>query len=208
MCNLGVAAAHGDIVVLLDTAVEPIDPGWLTELVTHALRDEIGLVGALLYYPDETIQHAGVVLGLNGIADRPYIGYPRGFRGVDSRLLAVHSVTAMTTVCAAVRRDVFAQVGGLDERLAVAYQDIDLCLRVAELGLRNVLTPHAELYLHDPGSLDYHDGKSAGPQQRADELYFRTKWQDRAGRDPSYNVNLTRSGLAYALRLDEGPDSG
>src|SRR5262249_30793521 len=124
LCNKGVAAARGDVVLLLNNDVNPINPDWLEEMVCHAVRPEIGLVGPILYYPNGTIQHAGVVLGLNGTADRPYIGYPRGFRGVDNRLGCVHVVSAMITACAALRRSLYDRVGGMDESLPVACNDL------------------------------------------------------------------------------------
>jgi O-antigen biosynthesis protein len=199
LCNEGVAAANGDVILLLNNDVEPIGPGWLKELVAHAHRPEIGMVGAVLYYPNDTIQHAGVVLGLNGVADRPYIGYPRGFRGVDSRLLCVHTVTAVVTACAAVRRNIYERVGGMDERLPIACNDLDLCLRVAELGYRNVLTPHAELYHHESASRGYQYASAASVQGAADEARFQEKWRGKLHRDRAYNANLTLRGTAYSL---------
>ena len=203
LCNNGVAAARGEIVVLLNNDVEPIEADWLKELVTHARRPEIGLVGALLYYPNDTIQHAGVVIGLNGVADRPYIGYPRGFRGVDSRLLSVHTVTAMITACAAVRRSVYQRVGGMDETLPINCNDLDLCLRVADLGLRNVLNPHAELYHYESASRGYHYGTATNVQEADEEAHFREKWRGRLDRDPAYNPNLTLAGTAYSLAFGD-----
>ncbi len=167
--------------MLLNNDVDPIRPDWLAELVVHALRPGVGLVGAMLYYPDDTIQHAGVVLGLNGIADRPYIGYPRGFRGMDSRLAAVHTVSAMITACAAVRRDVYRAAGGMDETLAIACNDLDLCLRVAGLGYRNVLTPHAELYHDESASRGYRYRTATNAQEAADEARFRGEMARQAG---------------------------
>lgn len=202
LCNAGVKHSIGEVVVLLNNDVEPVSASWLTELVTQSRRPGIGLVGAMLYYPNDTIQHAGVVLGLNGIADRPYIGYPRGFRGVDGRLVAVHTVTAMITACASIRRSTYDAVGGMDESLPVEYNDIDLCLRVADLGLRNILTPFAELYHHESASRGYHYHTPATAQAKADEAHFRRKWGDRLARDPTYNPNLTRSGTAFALGAD------
>ncbi len=199
LCNSGVAAAGGEVVVLLNNDVDPINSDWLTEMVGHALRPEVGLVGAMLYYPDDTIQHAGVVLGLNGVADRPYIGYPRGFRGIDSRLLAVHSVSAMITACAAVRRDVYLAAGGMDETLEIACNDLDLCLRVADMGYRNVLTPHAELYHDESASRGYQYGTATNAQEAADEARFREKWRGKLERDPTYNPNLTLEGAAFSL---------
>lgn len=199
LCNAGVAAARGEVVVLLNNDVDPVDADWLGELVVHALRTDVGLVGAMLYYPDDTIQHAGVVLGLNGVADRPYIGYPRGFRGIDGRLLAVHTVSAMITACAAVRREVYRAVGGMDETLAIACNDLDLCLRVAALGYRNLLTPHAELHHDESASRGYRYRTASNAQEAADEARFRDKWRGRLGRDPTYNPNLTLEGAAFSL---------
>jgi len=199
LCNAGVAAAQGEIVVLLNNDVSPINADWLPELVGHALRPEIGMVGAMLYYPNDTIQHAGVVLGLNGIADRPYIGYPRGFRGMDGRLLAVHTVTAMITACSALRRQLYLEVGGMDEALQIACNDLDLCLRVAERGYRNVLTPHAELYHDESASRGYQYGTGTNAQEAADEARFREKWRGRLHGDPTYNPNLSLEGAAFSL---------
>jgi glycosyltransferase involved in cell wall biosynthesis len=201
LCNEGVAASSGEIVVLLNNDVNPINPDWLGELVTHARRREIGLVGAMLYYPNNTIQHAGVVLGLNGVADRPYIGYARGFRGVDSRLLAVHTVSTMITACSAVRRCVYQAAGGMDEELLIACNDLDLCLRVAELGHRNILTPHAELYHHESATRGYHYSTAMSAQAAMDERRFREKWSSKLTGDHTYNPNLTLEGLAFSLPM-------
>lgn len=200
LCNQGVEAARGEVVVLLNNDVDPIGPGWLAEIVSQCLRPGIGLAGAMLYYPDDTIQHAGVIIGLNGVADRPYIGYPRGFRGVDNRLAAVHTLTAMITACAAVRRSLYLEVGGMDESLAVDCNDLDLCLRIAERGYRNVLAPHAELHHLESASRGYHYGQQRAKDESQDEKRFREKWKDRLLGDPTYNPNLTLSGLAFSLK--------
>lgn len=199
LCNAGVRTADGRIIVLLNNDIEPIAPDWLEELVRHAVRPCIGMVGATLYYPNDTIQHAGVVVGLNGVADRPYVGYPRGFRGVDARLGYVRTVTAMITACAAIRRETYDTVGGMDEALPIACNDIDICLRVADLGLSNIITPFAELYHHESASRGYHYQTAASVQETADEERFREKWGARATFDPMYNPNLTRNGLAFSL---------
>jgi GT2 family glycosyltransferase len=199
LCNRGVAAARDGIILLLNNDVEPIAPDWLDELVRHAARPTIGLVGATLYYPDDTLQHAGVVLGLNGVADRPYVGYPRGFRGVDARLGYVHRVSAMVTACAAVRRQCYLEVGGMDEGLPIACNDLDLCLRIGDLGLVNVITPFAELYHHESASRGYHYETPQSVQESADEERFRVKWRGRIERDPMYNPNLAHKGLAFSL---------
>jgi glycosyltransferase involved in cell wall biosynthesis len=199
LCNRGVAEAKGEVVVLLNNDVDPINADWLEELVGQSLRPGIGLVGAMLYYPDDTIQHAGVILGLNGVADRPYIGYPRGFHGVDNRLAAVHSVTAMITACAALRRTTYLEVGGMDEALPVDCNDLDLCLRVAERGYRHVITPFAELYHHESASRGYHYQGQSADNESEDEVRFRRKWSHRLTADPAYNPNLATRGAAFSL---------
>jgi GT2 family glycosyltransferase len=206
LCNRGAEAARGDVLVLLNNDVHPINPDWLAELVAQCLRPEIGLVGAMLYYPDDTIQHAGVILGLNGVADRPYIGYPRGFPGVDNRLLAPHTVTAMITACAALRRDLWREVGGMDETLPVDCNDLDLCLRVARRGRRNIVTPHAELYHHESASRGYHYHLPGAQSESDDERRFREKWGEGVFRDPTYNPNLSRLGTAFSLP-GQAPDA-
>jgi glycosyltransferase involved in cell wall biosynthesis len=199
LCNTGVAASQGDIVVLLNNDVEPMSDDWLSELVVNAVRPEIGMVGAMLYYPDHTIQHAGVVLWLNGVADRPYLGVPRGFAGVDNRLIAVHTVTAVITACAAVRRTVYREVGGMDEQLPIACNDLDLCLKIAEAGYRNIITPFAELYHRESASRGYHYRTAEAMQETLDETLFRKRWAARWPSDPMYNPNFTLNGPGFCI---------
>jgi glycosyltransferase involved in cell wall biosynthesis len=199
LCNEGVASCRGSVVVLLNNDVEPMGSEWLGELVVNALRPQIGVVGAMLYYPDRSIQHAGVVLWLNGVADRPYIGFPRGFRGVDNRLSAVHTVTAVITACAAVRTATYTAVGGMDTALPVACNDVDLCLRVARAGYRNIVTPYAELYHRESASRGYHYLGAEAVQESADEAKFRDKWAAVIPRDPTYNPNFVLQGTAFTL---------
>lgn len=198
-CNLGVHNAVGDVVVLMNNDVEVIGRDWLTELVTHAMRPEVGVVGCILYYPNDTIQHAGVILGLNGCGDRPYIGLRRGHSGIAGRAAAVQNMTAVVTACAAVRREVYLRAGGMDAALAVSHNDMDFCLRVRSLGLLNVWTPFAEAY-HLEGATR---GRDNGPADRAraagEAEVFRARWRDLLQRDPAYNPNLTLKGKAFAL---------
>jgi len=198
-CNLGVAQATGQVVVLLNNDVEVITPGWLEELAGHACQPGTGLVGALLLYPNRTIQHAGVILGVNGSADRPYLGYRRGYAGVAGRALAAQNVTGLITACAAIRRDRYLEVGGMDESLAISHNDLDLCLRLIERGYRNVWTPHAELIHHESVSR----GLENSPEQRArandEALRFRARWGPRANHDPNYNLNLADTGTIFSL---------
>src|SRR3546814_4480991 len=106
-------------------------------------------LGAMLYYPDDSIQHAGVILGLGGVANHAYCHQPAGFPGHGARALVAQNLSAVTGACLLVRREVFEQVGGLDERLQITFNDIDFCLRVREAGYRNAWTPFATMYHHE-----------------------------------------------------------
>lgn len=198
-CNLGVRHARGSVIVLLNNDVEVISPWWLDELVGHALQPGVGAVGASLLYRNDTIQHAGVVLGVNGTADRPYLGYRRGYAGVAGRAQAAQNVTGMITACAAVRRDRYQEVGGMDEMLAVCYNDLDLCLRFVERGYRNVWTPHAELYHLESGSRGYENSPLQLAEANRQRNHFLARWGSLACADPYYNPNLTDKGRLYSL---------
>src|SRR6185295_11549086 len=148
--------ARGDFLVFLNNDIEVISPDWLTELVSHAQRREVGAVGAKLWYPDDTIQHAGLVL-VAGLAGHAHLRRKRGDHGYFSRASLIQDLSAVTAACLCVRREVFEQAGGFDETLAVAFNDVDLCLRIQAAGYRNLYTPHAELYHHESASRGYED---------------------------------------------------
>lgn len=198
--NRAVARAAGDVVVLMDDDVEVITPGWLDEMVGHACRPEVGAVGAMLYYPDDTIQHAGVILWGEGVAVHPYRHQPRGAAGQKGRAWLCQGLSAVTAACLAVRRAVYLEVGGMDERnLSITYNDVDLCLRMREHGYRIVWTPAAELYHRGSGS----SGSDKAPENLErfeDEVrYMRRHWGEALLRDPAYNCNLSLETEPFAL---------
>lgn len=203
--NRAVAQCDGELVCLVNNDIEVISPGWLEEMAAHALRPEVGAVGAMLYYPDDTIQHAGVIVGLHGVADHIHAGRPRGWRGHGGRACVAQELSAVTAACLLVRRSTYLEVGGLDERLAVAFNDVDFCLRVRERGFHNIWTPHAELYHHESASR----GSDAAPERKvryAGEIaYMRSRWAAMLSADPAYNPNLSLrasgSGLASPPRI-------
>ncbi len=192
--NLGARNAHGAILCFLNNDIEVINATWLQEMVGQAARPEIGAVGAMLYYPDEHIQHAGVILGLGGVANHTFLRHPRGTDGYFNRARLVQNYSAVTGACLAVRREVFDQVGGFDEiNLAVAFNDIDFCLRVSAAGYRNLWTPFAELVHHESMSR----GRDDIPEKRARFVrevdYMRRTWGPLLDNDPAYNPNLSLS---------------
>ena len=204
--NWAVQQAKGDLVALLNNDIEVITLGWLKEMVSHAMRPEIGAVGAMLYYPDDTIQHAGIILGLNGPAGHAHRDFPRDAPGYFGRARLIQNFSAVTAACIVMRRAIFKETGGFDEEnLAVAYNDVDLCLRIQEKGYRILWTPYAELYHHESASL----GPPEAPERRKQFLkeiaYIKTRWKDIIEQDPFYNPNLTLGcgdfSLAFPPRL-------
>jgi GT2 family glycosyltransferase len=197
--NLAAARARGPILCFLNNDTEVISPDWLEEMVSHAVREDVGAVGAMLYYPDDTIQHAGVVLGLGGIASHPHRGLRRGAPGYYGRAALTQAASAVTAACMVVRKAAFDAVGGFDEALAVAYNDVDFCLRLGARGLRNVWTPFAELYHFESVSRgDDSQGPSRERFLRESQL-MRDRWQDLLDADPFYNPNLSLTRADFGL---------
>lgn len=197
--NEAVRRCSGSLVCLLNNDIEVITPGWLEELVSHALRPNVGAVGAMLYYPNDTIQHAGVIVGVHGVAAHPYSGMPRGHHGQMARARLTQAMSAVTAACLLVKKDVFERVGGLDVSLPVAFNDVDFCLRLREHGYTNIWTPFAELYHWESASRGVED--TLEKQERFDgEINFMVRrWSTSLGADPYYNPNLTLSGEPYTL---------
>ena len=190
--NFAAQQARGAIVGLLNNDLECISSDWLREMASHAVRAEIGCVGAMLYYPNNTIQHAGIVLGLGGVANHAFCRMPRGTDGYMNRGRLVQNYSAVTAACLLVRREVYLQVGGLNERdLAVAFNDVDFCLRVRAAGYRNLWTPFAEFYHHESASR----GLDESPVERARFIseveYMQRTWGPLLAQDPAYNRNLS-----------------
>jgi O-antigen biosynthesis protein len=196
--NSAAREARGELLVFVNNDIEVITPDWLTEMVSHAQRPEIGAVGAKLWYPNETIQHAGLVL-VAGLAGHAHLGRKRGDHGYFSRASLTQALSAVTAACLCVRREAFERVGGFDEILAVAFNDVDLCLKLQAAGYRNLYTPYAELYHHESASRGYEDTpeKMKRFQQEADIL--RERWMPVLMNDPYYNPNLTLSGDPFTL---------
>lgn len=199
--NFGARHARGDIIGLVNNDIEPVDGAWLSEMVSQAQRPDIGCVGAKLYYPNGTIQHGGVVLGIGGVAGHAHRFFQRDEAGYGGRLKLVQNLSAVTAACLLLRREVFEQVGGLNEAdLAVAYNDVDLCLKVQAAGYRNLWTPYAELYHHESISRGADDTPAKRARGLKEARYMRTHWADVLDHDPAYNPNLTLAYEDFSLR--------
>jgi GT2 family glycosyltransferase len=185
------------LLLFLNDDISVIASGWLTAMVELACRPEVGAVGAKLLYPDDTIQHAGVILGCFDICGHAFRGHPASDRTYHDLPDVLRNVSAVTAACMMVPRDRFLECGGFDaEHLPVAYQDVDLCLKLGQRGYRVLYTPFAQLYHHEAAS-KRRDEKDPRPDET---LTFKTRWRDLIEGDPYYSPNLTRDAEDYSCR--------
>jgi O-antigen biosynthesis protein len=190
--NYAVNMAVGELVLLLNNDVDVIDPGWLQEMASHAMRPGIGAVGAKLLYPDGTIQHGGITVGVGGVAGHQYVNRSGSDIGYFGHLKLVRNVTAVTGACLMIRRDLYLEVGGLDEiSLPVAFNDIDLCLKLVSRGYRNIWTPYAELYHKESASRGSDKAGENAARFARDVATMRQRWGDLLDHDPYWNHNLS-----------------
>lgn len=202
--NAAVAQARGDVIALLNNDVEVINHDWLSEMVSLAIRPGTGCVGAKLYYPDGSIQHAGVVIGMGGFAGHSHLFFPGHHSGYFNRLLVRQSYSAVTAACLVVRRDTYDAVGGLNERdLTVAFNDVDFCLKVQAAGHTNIWTPWAELTHYESASRGYEDSPEKISRFQIECAYMKNTWQTHDFADPCYNPNLTLDRGDFSLALPD-----
>jgi GT2 family glycosyltransferase len=177
----------------LDNDLEVIDSEWLSAMAEHIQRPEVGAVGAHLLWPNDTVQHAGIVLGVGGIAEQAFRGFPAEDPGVFKQLQMTRNYSCVTGACLLTRRDVFMEVGGFDEeRLPMIFNDIDLCLKMRRAGYLIVYTPFARLYRHE--SADH-----PRPAEAREAGIMRERWPELLQRDPYYNPNLSRERADFSL---------
>lgn len=190
--NSAVKLAKGDIVGFINNDIAVITPEWLSELVSIAMQSGVGVVGACLWYPDDTLQHGGVILGIGSCAGHAHKGHEKGDAGYYGRMALMSEFSAVTAACFIVKKELYEKVGGLNEiDLQVACNDIDFCLRVRELGYRNVWTPYAELYHFESATRGYEDTPEKKARLSREADYIKQKWGRYLVNDPAYNQNLT-----------------
>ncbi len=189
--NRAVRSLSSDFVCLLNNDIEVMTPDWLEEMVGMAARPGIGAVGARLWYPDRRLQHAGAIIGIGGVAGHSHKYLPKGERGYFSRAVLHQEVSAVTAACLVIRRSTYEQVGGLDESLSVAFNDIDFCLRVRAAGYRNVWTPYAEMIHYESASRGHETTPEKQARFQNEVLLMMERWGDVLRKDPAYSPNLT-----------------
>ncbi|MCU7835167.1 MAG: glycosyltransferase family 2 protein [gamma proteobacterium symbiont of Taylorina sp.] len=198
--NTAAEYARGDILLFLNNDIEVINSEWLSEMVQLALLPKVGAVGAKLLFPDDLIQHAGVILGYRGVAGHIFSGLKNNLKLPLGRLQVVQSYSAVTAACLAVKKIDFLSVGGFNEaELAVAFNDIDLCLKLQQSGLINLWTPHAKLYHYESLSRGYENSPEKQARFNNEITYMKKNWQSLLQHDPMYNENLSLESLEFQL---------
>ena len=198
--NAAIKLARGEIIGLINNDIEVITPDWLSEMVSHALRPEVGAVGAKLLYQNDTIQHAGVLLGISGLAGHAHKNLPKHQQGYIRRANLIQSFSAVTAACLVIRKSIYESLGGLNETdLQVAFNDVDFCIRVREAGYRNIWTPYAELYHHESSTRGYEDSPKKQARFAKEAAYLRQSWGDLLLNDPAYSPNLTLDHEDFSL---------
>lgn len=199
--NFGVKEADGEYILLLNNDTEIINDDCLSDMLSICQREEVGIVGARLYYPDDTIQHAGVVIGFGGIAGHTFIGQPRFEPGYFARAMCTQDYSAVTAACMMTKKSVFEEVGGLTEEFKVAFNDIDYCMKVRKLGKLVVYDAFAELYHYESKSRGLEDTPEKVARFNSEIERFRDRWEDILEKgDPYYNPNLTLDKSDFSLR--------
>lgn len=190
--NYGVRYASGEYIVLLNNDIEIISEKWIEEMLMYAQMPDIGAVGCMLYYPDDTVQHAGVILGIGGIAGHSHKHFKAGEKGYNERLMYVQELNAVTAACMMTKKSIHDKLGGLDEKFEVAFNDIDYCMRIRQAGFSIVFTPYAEMYHYESVSRGYETTEAKEKRFRGETERFLSKWGCRLKNgDEFYNPHLT-----------------
>ena len=199
--NFGEKEASGEYLLFLNNDVEVINPRWMEEMLGNCQRPEVGITGAKLYYPDDTIQHAGTIIGIGGIAGHAFLNMPRSRTGYLHKASIQMNLSAVTAACMMMKRSVFEQLGGFEEKLTVAFNDVDLCLRTVQAGYLVVYNPKVELYHYESKSRGSEDNEEKVRRFQREIEFMRSRWITilKEG-DPNYNKNLTLSKWNYSLR--------
>jgi glycosyltransferase involved in cell wall biosynthesis len=206
--NYAASQAKGEHLLFLNDDTEVISPEWLSAMIEHSQRKEVGAVGAKLLFPDGTIQHCGVILGLSpfkgyGVAGHAYSGHP-DHPGYMGRVNIISNYSAVTAACIMLKKQVFEEIGGFDENLAFAYNDVDLCLKIRRKGYLIVYTPYAQLYHHESRTRGYEDTPEKQERFLKEIEYIRARWGYLIDEgDPYYNQNLTLGRPDFSLRVPD-----
>lgn len=197
--NFGVKYAKGEYILLLNNDVEIINKDWLNEMLMLATQENVGTVGAKLYFDDNTIQHAGIIMGIGGVAGHSHKYFDKESFGYFGRLKVVQNLSAVTAACLLIKKSVYEEVGGLDETFKVAFNDVDFCMKVLAKGYHNIFTPYAQLYHYESKSRGLEDTEEKIKRFNSEIMRFKDKW-GLWMEDPYYNLNLSNMVEDFSLR--------
>ncbi|MCK9752059.1 glycosyltransferase family 2 protein [Pseudomonas syringae pv. syringae] len=198
--NNAVEHAKGELIGLINNDIEVINPEWLDEMVSLALQPNAGAIGARLWYPDERLQHGGVIMGPLTLAGHAHKMLPRGHHGYFGRASLIQNMSAVTAACLVVKKSVFQEVGGLNAKdLKIAFNDVDLCLKIMQAGYQNIWTPNADLYHHESATRGFEDTPEKIKRFISEVEYMQNKWRAIIKHDPYYNPNLTISAEDFSV---------
>ncbi|MDY3918767.1 MAG: glycosyltransferase family 2 protein [Candidatus Limivivens sp.] len=199
--NFGIARAKGDYLICLNNDITVITPGWIEEMLGYCQRKGTGIVGARLYFPDDTIQHAGIVVGMGGCAGSMFVGMSRKRTGYLHKAAITQDLSAVTAACMMVKREAFEAAGGFEEKLAVAFNDVDFCLKVRRAGYLVVYNPYVEMYHFESKTRGYEDTPEKKRRFQGEIEYMRSHWLDILKKgDPYYNRNLSLKACDYSIK--------
>ena len=202
--NYGVKQSTGEYVLQLNNDTELLTPNWLEDMLGYAQREDVGAVGAKLFYPDKTIQHAGVIIGIGGVAGHVFKNLPHSMRGYFSKDTMVQNLSAVTAACIMTPRKIYDEVGFMDEKFAVAFNDVDFCLKIREKGYLIVYDPFVEFLHFESKSRGYEDNPEKQARFKGEIDKFYDTWQKVLDKgDPYYNINLRLDNDQYAIRTDK-----
>ena len=200
--NYAVSQINSEYFILMNNDTEVISPNWIESMLEFAQRKDVGVVGALLYYPNNTIQHAGTIVGIGGVAAHPHKHFAKKSMGYFGRIKIIQNMSAVTAACMMTKKSIFKEVNGFDENLSHAFNDVDYCLKIREIGYLVVYTPYAELYHYESLSRGYEDSPAKKERFRNEIEYFQARWKGFLNKgDPYYNPNLTIESEDFSIRI-------
>lgn len=200
--NFGVNSSNADYIVQLNNDIEILTKDWLERMISFAQREDVGAVGVKLLYPDKTVQHAGVILGINGVAGHAHKNYPKDHHGYMSRLQIIQNLSAVTAACIMTKREIYEQVGFMDEKFAVAFNDVDFCMKIRQLDKLIVYNPLIELVHYESKSRGLEDTIEKQKRFKGEIDLFLERWGEKLKQgDPYYNPNLTLKHEDFSIKI-------
>lgn len=202
--NFGVENSTGDYIVQLNNDTELITPNWLEEMLGFAQREDVGAVGVELFYPDKTIQHAGIIIGIGGVAGHVFKNIPKGMHGYFSKDAMIQNLSAVTAACIMTKRSIYDEVGYMDEKFKVAFNDVDFCLKIREKGKLIVYNPYVQFIHYESKSRGFEDTPEKQERFKSEIDRFHEKWQYVLNQgDPYYNINLRLDNDQCAIKTEK-----